>query len=625
MRNENIQPRRRLMEIWAAAAAYSMRSGKWTWGDSLGSSSITDADQLLTFLLPATVLPDLRLEDINNVAPDATAALVKFGGNTQTPRVLIGALEEFVAKYTRADGTCDFSGGNSYIAVETGHELTDEQRDVDCVPSFVSSISLCLAALGFLAEYLDFLPQRSALQPRVVKLREALSLRLTSALVGLLRGFTLNPMSQESDEGRELLRLLNQDKKPQRQVLAMFNERMETVRGRLGEARLGVAKASELEDPELLFEIGWTWGIAADAPPIEDVGSVKEVVGEQRTGVAVSLPFLYFTMLATEAIEQLFLERTRVLGLLNEDQERLAAALSIRRDLTQMYWSKLARFGESWPLEDMPWRTVDGEETDYYTLLVCSVLIQDLQRRNANENDLRRLEPLMRDLASRSRITWRPLRADQMTSLHSPGLLIELELDQGLEADQEQPVTAGWPVRDFAPVLFKRSAQLAVLTNDPDTRDRLLALGSQTWTHLQRRQLGPGPGEGLWDAPAGVFSHLDESSAAMSWTMTGRTVDALVTAGGATLGNRAARSQDLVAMAAAMVSETEYLLNQQLMSTPALPNAPYQASLQRIREDLQRASSLIDSLPALAVSLAVNAANQLDGISLGRNDVDRGM
>ena len=621
IRSENIQPRRRLLEIWTYAAEHTMRDGKWTWGDANGSDSVTDAQQLLCFLVPATGLPELRLEDVNDISVDASTALAPFGGNAQIPRILVGALEQFATRYSRADGSCDFSAGENIYPKQPGDTVPDHQRQLDVMPSYVASISLCLAALGFLAEYVEKLPQRSALHPRVAKLREALSRRLTAALVGLLRGFTLNLISQDSPDGRSLMRLINQDRVPQRQFLVQFIERMKAIRGRLGEARLGMdlgpERLAELDDLELLFEIGWTWGISSDAAPVV-LRSKAEEIGAQDRGVAAAAPFLYFTMQAIDAIEQLVSERTRVLGLLNEEQERLASALSFRRDLTQRYWSRLARFGDSWPLEDLPWRTVDGEESDYFSLLVCAVVIQDLRNRNANEDDLRRLEPLMSDLANRARITRRPLRGDQMAELHAPGLSIELETTEPID------VVMAWRVRDFAPVLFKRACQLAVLTGDPTVRDRMLQLATRTWNHLQDRQIGAEQGNGLWDNPRQVFYWLEKNDGDVSWQITASIVDALVTSAEA-LNTRNARSQDLVQIAKAMVSEAEFLLNRQLLTTPAMANAPYQASLQRIREDLQRANARANDQPSLSLALAVNAVNQLDSIELGRNDVERGM
>ena len=65
---------------------------------------------------------------------------------------------------------------------------------------------------------------------------------------------------------------------------------------------------------------------------------------------------------AMDGILDLSSQRIRELDLLDEEQRQLADALQLRLDLTQRYWSTVARFvTERWPLEDMPWRTSDGE------------------------------------------------------------------------------------------------------------------------------------------------------------------------------------------------------------------------------------------------------------------------
>ena len=89
--------------------------------------------------------------------------------------------------------------------------------------------------------------------------------------------------------------------------------------------------------------------------------------------VRQQVPFLYFTVNALDGIADLFSARTVILGLLNEEQQRLTAALRLRWELTQRYWATIATFGEArWPLEDIPWKTTDGRESDYYSLLVTS-------------------------------------------------------------------------------------------------------------------------------------------------------------------------------------------------------------------------------------------------------------
>ena len=523
---ESMQVRPLLLEIWAAACAHTMRDGDWTWGDAVGSNSVSDAHQLLCFLTPATAVPELQLEDVSAMAPDVGAALAGFGGDAQIPRALIGALESYLERYTRPDGSSDFSGGSSLIPLDAARIPPDDLLDLDVVPSLTVSVRLCLAALGFLEEYVSFLPERSAGQSRAVKLRAALSQRLTDAMVGLLRGFTLNVIAPESDEGRRVMSLLNPDGLPQRQIMAMFADRMRAVRGRLGEARLGTAKAVEIEDPAMLFEIGWTWGIACDAPKIE-LDARDEQPRNQQAGSAESLPYLYFTMQATEAVEQLFSERAMALQVLSLVQERLANALRARRELTQMYWSRLARLGEPWPLEDIPWRTADGAESDYFSLQMCALLIQDVQQRNANQGDLRRLEPLLRRLADRARVTRRPLPDDPATALHIDGLL--LALDTGGSLTSSAPFA--WRANDFAPVLFKRTAQLAELTGDPIVRDKLLVLVAEIWSHLQNRQIMADYGKGIWDNPHGVFHSPQSTDGTVSWPLTSQIIDALVTAG----------------------------------------------------------------------------------------------
>ena len=65
----------------------------------------------------------------------------------------------------------------------------------------------------------------------------------------------------------------------------------------------------------------------------------------QREGHALDAPYLYFTVVALDGIADLFSARTRLLGLLDEEQQRLARALQIRWELTQAYWAAIASFG----------------------------------------------------------------------------------------------------------------------------------------------------------------------------------------------------------------------------------------------------------------------------------------
>ena len=615
---ENIEPRRRLLEVWSAVGDFAVADRKWRWQGRTAANSISDAEQLLCVLLPATTLPALRLADPNETSEDAKFALRGLGSESQIPRTIIEALEDYLGRYTAKNGLPTFSGGSAYLPLTPGEKLTTEQRDVDLLISFTTSVSLCLSALEFLQDYTRS-GARGTWLSRAGELQKGVNTRLTAALVGLLRGFTTNPIALDEPEGATLVRMLDQNETGERDlIVAEFNRRMSPVRGRLGEARLGIELAPEIEDPDTLFELGWTWSIAEGAPIVQLDDPADTSALPFGDGIAQPAPFLYFTLMALDTIEQLTRDRTRVLGVLSPAQDRLASALGLRRDLTQIYWSRLARFGSGrWPLEDLPWRTTDDTENDYYSLMVSAVLIQDLRQRTANESDLQRLVPLLSELANRARITRRPLRDDPMLELHEPGFKIEL-----VGSEKLGPAMS-YQLSDFAPVLFKRCTQLAELTIDPKSRDALINLATQVWNHLAQRRINGGKANGLWDDPARVFTGMHSRHDDPLWSTNARVVDALVSSASA-LSTRQAHNDLLSDTAAAMVSEAEFLLNEQQMATPALNYSPMQRGLEEIRRSLQRARSLIETQPSTAIALCVTAVTQLDKNVMARENASDG-
>lgn len=613
---QNVQPRRQLLDIWRSAAEYTMRERQWRWGGQQEPNSITDAEQLLCFLQPATALSALRVELPDDTAEDVLQSLRPFGDSVQIPRALTVALEQYLEKYTGPDGSPLFGGGSYCVPVDPNERLSDEQRDTHILVSYATSVALCLSALGFLDVYANAPTTKGQWRSRVTDIRERISTRLTAALVGMLRGFTINTLEPDSPEGRSLIAHLNQENVSQRRIVEHFNDRMQAVRSRLSEARMGVARAEELDNPNLLFEVGWTWGIAADAPKIVlDVPGTE--IGVQPDGIALSAPYLYHTLVALDSIDQLNGDRTRVLGLLNPQQERLANNLDTRRNLVQLYYSRLARFdpvgGGRWPVEDLPWVTADRVESDYFSLLICAVLIRDLRDRRGTEDSVRRIEPLLAELANRARITRRHLHDDPAVALHLPGLLNVLDGAELLGPHM------GLRITDFSPLLLKRCTQLASLTNGADVRDRMLSLSTDIWNHLTRRQISDPDAKGMWDNAARLYKQLGAERTQPSWAFTSSVVDALVTSAD-TLVRRQTRAPILSSTAVAMVSEAEYLLNQQLMSTPSL-NSGLQSSLMEIRDSLTRARELIQEQPSTAIALCIAAVTQLDKNSLARQDV----
>jgi hypothetical protein len=57
-----IQTRRHILEIWRATVEHCYREGQWRWGGRSGRNSISDAEQLLTILYPATIIESLNID-----------------------------------------------------------------------------------------------------------------------------------------------------------------------------------------------------------------------------------------------------------------------------------------------------------------------------------------------------------------------------------------------------------------------------------------------------------------------------------------------------------------------------------------------------------------------------------
>jgi len=57
-----IQPRQQLLDAWRATARLSYPDSSWRFGGREGTNSISDAEQLLCLMAPATEVPIFRLD-----------------------------------------------------------------------------------------------------------------------------------------------------------------------------------------------------------------------------------------------------------------------------------------------------------------------------------------------------------------------------------------------------------------------------------------------------------------------------------------------------------------------------------------------------------------------------------
>src|SRR5436190_17302834 len=106
-----MQPRQELLDIWRAVARISWQKGQWEWGGRDQSNSISDAEQLLCLLMPASQVEVFGLDDPDRTGDDMLRALAPLGGATEIPRKLVGVLSEYFSQYTDESGTPLFAGG----------------------------------------------------------------------------------------------------------------------------------------------------------------------------------------------------------------------------------------------------------------------------------------------------------------------------------------------------------------------------------------------------------------------------------------------------------------------------------------------------------------------------------
>ncbi|MGW3286847.1 SCO2524 family protein [Streptomyces sp. NPDC001002] len=615
-----IKPRVHLLQIWQAIARHSFADGRWDWGDWGRLSSVADAERLLCLMYPATEIPEFRLDEPDTTQKDVLRDLRPAGGRMEIPAALVRALTEFMDRHSTPDGSPTFAGDYYFSAEDPLQEVTPEQRELGVVDSFSMSVTLCLATLGFLDKFART-TLRSELRAEVDALREATSERLTAAMVGLLRSFTVNVFDADTTQGRRLFRNLGQPRLTERAVLQQFRERFKSLRATIANRiKLGISDTEDaLKNESMLFECGWAWGVVKGAPavPLSGGTGTREQVGAWVDGVADPVPYLYFTVVALDGIQDLSSDRTLTLGLLNEEQQTLAEALRLRWTVTQQYWSEIARFNdERWPLEDIPWR-VTGQrlESEYFSLSVAAIVVHDLVRRRAGDEDLARTVDVMRRLAERGRITSPLTRDDQALRLHSPGVTLPLQGSERLGPPLQ------WTVTDFSAQLLKRTVQLAGLARNTAIQDRLLRLADDTFDHLWQRRIEDGEGLDLWDDVNAVYSTAPKREGPLSWSITERLTECMVVAYNFYT-REPIRSPQLALMATDLLSEANHRFGKEEMQSAVgaagLAESDWAKSLRTIELRLRRAGELVATQPGTASAIALDVLGELDTLARAR-------
>jgi hypothetical protein len=604
-----IKPRQHLLDIWKAVARHSFDSGKLVWGENSGVSSVADAERLLCLLYPATEIPAFRLDQPDTTDRDVLRVLGPVGTRMEIPPNLVTALTQFMRTHTGDDGPT-FAAGHYFAPADSAGRLTPEQQRLGVVDAFSMSVTLCIATLGFLKVYEGTTARPESLEA-VRELREATSARLTAAMVSLLRSFTVNVFDAETDQGRRLIQVIGQGRQSDRAVLQQFSRRLKPLRATIVESLTrGIQFDEAIRDESQLFECGWAWGVVKDAPKVTDV-KIKNF--SQPDGIADALPDLYFTVVALDGIQDLFSDRTLTLGLLDTDQQRLAEALRLRWELSQQYWSAIARFGnDRWPLEDLPWQTTGLRlESEYFSLTVAAILVHDLVRRKATDDDLTRTVSVMERLADRSRITSRMTRNDPAISMHRPGVSLPLA------GSERSGGLLQWRMADFSAQLLKRTIQLAELSRNIGAQDRLLRLAEDIFEHLWSRRIEEGEGTELWDSVRSVYQDADIEPL-VSWTMTERVTECLVAAR-RLYEQQPIRSMDLAELARELLSEATHLFGREQLEAAPSGDGSRSRAMRSVEARLHRARDLLDEHPGTAFALALPVLHELDTLAQARH------
>lgn len=653
------------------------------WGDDrVGEgvrNPIADAEMLLTLLTPTFQIESFSLRGINRVEDAGLqAALTQLskGDAVGMPLkdCLLGRLLDFLEPPVHEAFSPGQPGGYARL-VEGDDRPVDSLLDGDgklrlrTVDGYTLTISVCVQAMCLLRAWIEH-PEQAANGAMSSSSRETLaevfdlcSARLTDAMLGLLRGFTVKTYARDTGPGAPGGRtssreweIKNGREWPGNRGFAQSSA-LQAIRRRLA-TRFGDWYEDLLKGDEIPFACGWSWGPIRDRPWIGDdqIDRLIEqhpVFDEGETPLwAVDAPYLYFTIAAIEGVADLLETKVRSANILNGDQAYLASQLGFLVDNTTAYWRALAfapvqepksEQGRDdrtspWYMERLPWRTTDGDRDDYYSLYVLGLILGD--RNELDRVRLVRIVALLEELAQRARITREPYvfgnpeHGDPAVKIHFPGKRLELIYGSDTPDVDKLPVCE-WTVDDFAPKLLKFTGIVGQRTQDAEVRRRALALADDIWdNNLCHRRLryreadNPSQKGWVWDAPLEPFNRawaddleweeleeegslgtqgLDDEGLAprFSWHMTQRVSDALTAV---------VQAQERSTTA----GDRTRALTQEIIET-----LRGRGDIGDSETRLSSAEAALLSSPALALSEALEAAQQVE-VESSSNGYERG-
>lgn len=525
--------------------------------ETSGRNSIMDAEALLCLLHPQTSIDAFSIRTARRargIGVDHINELFRAHAEAGEPlandgiKFIVEIAKNYLEFNRRSDNKTPRFDAGAYLEPVGSLTSTADDESPDTVDSLSVSLSVCLRLLYLMGpagwrKYAD--PKMWDDCDEVYRLA---SERLTAALRGLIRCFAYSEYDIGTWEEKTLVKWPGSDHEDSEII---------ELRRRLG--RLGYSV-----DDSQAFECGWSW-----APHSKSRDDALAGHDENVAVYADPYPYLYCTLLALDGIDDLLEPWTESEELLDGTQLELAARLRNLSDLAKRYWAAIAfspsKVEESrWALEEIPWRTADGNVSLQWTLYVYGIaLYQNLAGHRArNPSELRRLIAVLEELAERARLIRIPVDStlapevqcvlqkegpglleeavrDPALSLHWPGLRLKL-------ADSNDDPIYELLIYDFAPQLLKRASILLASIADLEQRERLRTLIDSVWDqHLGRRANQTNPSvPKWWDFPERAYLEVSKRNAAIvssrggkqvvpsarvrSWYITQRVTEALV-------------------------------------------------------------------------------------------------
>ena len=602
-------------------------AGQWTDGRNFqtSGSSILEAELLEVLLIPQDAIPAFSLTRKTQVEDDSLGSILNgaFAPKSEISQIAPGVLSrsvsqaildllrEFVERNSvrRDDGTIQhlFNAGSYGTGV-------DGEADFPwpVVDSYSMSVSVCLQGMNLLTAWLDRLEGKGSQAQLeaggIQEVRELLSDRLTAAMVGLCRSFAVFTYEGGEEEWLQTNGYLWPE----------GDEQLEDIRRRFR----GLTETVE-------FEIGFTWGPTSPGQWEDEYEALSP--RDQGAPVALSAPYFYFTVLAIEACRDIANVQATGAHILSSEQTFLASRLAFLSEMTSRFWGTLAFLEDedgAWQISDLPWKA-GNDSSDYWTLYLLGMVVgSDIGFISLpNEEAQLRFVSLINELAQRGRLTRRlhppyseeeGVNQDIAIQMHRPpGKQFYLRAD-----DPEQTVVATWNTYDFAPRSMKLAAQVFRLTRWSSVRERASDLVTAIWKeHVERRRVSSSDRhESAWDDVRNAFSVeipserddlADEAGLGVaSWYFTERVVEALVqTYLAATTVHASPEARNL---AISSIEELRSRLRQPDVQLHAGSDSSGGSNQVEVwKSSLEKAESLIDSSPSLALALATQVASEL--------------